>query len=115
MKKSLVYAKLSDSLSSAKKIRIVMDLIRNLDVSLAERVLEFHPSKGSRILSKVLKSAISNAEHNLKLSKDSLYVSEVFADEAPMIKRFKPGSRGNIYPILKRRSHVTIVLSERSK
>lgn len=92
-----------------------MDLIKDRDVNMAERVLEFHPSKGARILSKVLKSAIANAENNLKISRDTLYVSEVFANEAGMLKRGKPGSRGNTYPILKRRSHVVIGLSERTK
>ncbi|NBO17552.1 MAG: 50S ribosomal protein L22 [Proteobacteria bacterium] len=115
MKKSIVYSRLSDSLTSAKKIRIIMDLIKDIDVNMAERVLEFHPSKGARILSKVLKSAIANAENNLKISRDSLYISEVFANEASMLKRGKPGSRGNSYPILKRRSHVVIGLSERTK
>jgi len=115
MNKSIVYAKLSDSLTSAKKIRIIMDLIKGRDVNMAERVLEFHPSKGARILSKVLKSAIANAENNLKISRESLVISEIFANEASMLKRGKPGSRGNSYPILKRRSHVVIGLSERTK
>ncbi len=115
MKNSLVYAKLSDALTSAKKIRIVIELIKGKDVLLAERILEFHPSKGSKILLKVLKSAMSNAENNLKISKDSLIISEVFANEASMLKRGRPGSRGNTYPILKRRSHVIIGLSERAK
>ncbi len=115
MKNSIVYSKLKDSLTSAKKIRIVIDLIKDKDVSLAERILEFHPSKGARILSKVLKSAIANAENNLKISRETLYISEIFANEASMLKRGKPGSRGNTYPILKRRSHVVIGLSERSK
>lgn len=115
MNRSIVYSKLKDSLTSAKKIRIVMELVKNKDVNLAERVLEFHPSKGARILSKVLKSAIANAENNLKISRDSLYISEIFANEASMLKRGKPGSRGNSYPILKRRSHVVIGLSERAK
>jgi large subunit ribosomal protein L22 len=115
MNKSIVYSKLKDSLTSAKKIRIVMDLVKDKDVNFAERILDFHPSKGARILSKVLKSAIANAENNLKISRDSLYISEIFANEASMLKRGKPGSRGNSYPILKRRSHVVIGLSERTK
>lgn len=112
---SLVYAKLSDALTSAKKIRIVMPLIKHKSAHEAERVLEFHPSKGAKILLKVLKSAIANAENNLKVSKDSLVINEVFANEASFLKRGRPGSRGNTYPILKRRSHVIIGLSERSK
>lgn len=115
MKKSIVYAKLKDALTSAKKIRIIIDLVKDKDVENAERILEFHPSKGAKILSKVLSSAVANAENNLKISKNSLYISEVFANEASMLKRAKPGSRGNTYPILKRRSHVIIGLSERTK
>jgi len=114
-KKSLVYAKLSDSLTSAKKIRIVMDLIKNQTAENAERILQFHPSKGARILNKVLKSVVANATNNMKIAKENLIVSEVFANEAVSIKRGKPSSRGNFSPILKRRSHVTIGLSERSK
>lgn len=113
--KSLVYAKLSDSLTSAKKVRIVIDLIKNQSVERAEQILQFHPSKGARILNKVLQSVVANATNNLKIAKENLIVSEVFANEAPMFKRGKPSSRGNYSPILKRRSHITIGLKERSK
>lgn len=112
---SQVYAKLSNSQTSPKKIRIVMDLIRNKDAVLAERILKFHPSKGARILSKVLNSVISNAVNNLKLSIDTLVISEIFANEAPMLKRARAASKGRQSKILKRRTHVTIGLSERSK
>lgn len=113
--KSQVYAKLSSSQTSAKKIRIVMELIRNKDAVLAERILAFHPSKGARILSKVLKSVVANAVNNLKISKENLIVSEVFANEAPTLQRRRIASRGKVSPILKRRSHVIIGLSERNK
>lgn len=92
-----------------------MDLIKNKDAELAERILKFHPSKGARILSKVLNSVVSNAVNNLKLPKESLVVTEVFANEAPMIKRARAASKGRQSKILKRRTHVTIGLSERSK
>jgi large subunit ribosomal protein L22 len=112
---SQVYAKLSDSQTSPKKIRIVIDLIKNKDVALAERILQFHPSKGARILAKVLNSVISNAMNNLKLSKENLIISEVFANEATPLKRGRAASKGRNSQILKRRTHVTIGLSERSK
>jgi large subunit ribosomal protein L22 len=112
---SQVYAKLSDSQTSPKKIRIIMDLIKNKDAVLAERILKFHPSKGARILGKVLNSVISNAVNNLKIAKESLIISEVFANEAPMVKRGRAASKGRQARILKRRTHVTIGLSERSK
>ena len=90
-----------------------MDLIRNKSAIESLNSLKFIRNKGARIVSKVLKSAISNAVNNLKISESNLVISEVFANEAPMLKRFRPGSRTNVYPILKRRSHVTIGLSER--
>ena len=112
---SKVHAKLSSSHTSEKRVRIVMDLIRNKDVTLAERILEFHPSKGARILSKVLKSAIANATNNLKFVKENLKITEVYANEAPVLKRGRPASKGRYSPILKRRSHIVIGLSERTK
>ncbi len=92
-----------------------MDLIKNKDAQLAERILKFHPSKGARILGKVLSSVISNAVNNLKLSKENLVISEVFANEAPMLKRGRAASKGRNSRIMKRRTHVTIGLSERAK
>ncbi len=112
---STVKAKLSSSQISPKKIRIVMDLIKNKDAVLAERILKFHPSKGARILAKVLNSVISNAVNNLKMTKESLIVSEIFANEAAPLKRGRAASKGRNSTILKRRTHVTIGLSERSK
>lgn len=112
---SQVYAKLSNSQTSPKKIRIVMDLIKNKDAALAERILQFHPSKGARILAKVLNSVVSNAVNNLKIAKENLVISEVFANEAAPLKRGRAASKGRNSRILKRRTHVTIGLSERSK
>jgi large subunit ribosomal protein L22 len=112
---SKVYAKLSSSITSPKKIRIIMDLIKNKDAVLAERILKFHPSKGARILSKVLNSVVSNAVNNLKLSKENLVITEIFANEATPLPRRRAASKGRSSLILKRRTHVTIGLSERSK
>jgi large subunit ribosomal protein L22 len=112
---SQVYAKLSNSQTSPKKIRIIMDLIKNKDAVLAERILKFHPSKGARILSRVLNSVISNAINNLKMTKENLIVSEVYANEAAPLVRARAASKGRQSRILKRRTHVTIGLSERSK
>jgi len=114
-KKSQVYAKLSNSQTSAKKIRIIIDLIKNKDAVLAERILNFHPSKGARILAKVLNSVVANAVNNLKLNKDDLVISEIFANEAPTLTRGRAASKGRHSTILKRRTHVTIGLSERTK
>lgn len=114
-KMSQIYAKLSKSQTSPKKIRIVMDLIKNKDAVLAERILQFHPSKSARILSKVLNSVIANAVNNLKVAKENLVVTEVYANEASPLKRRRAASKGRSSVILKRRTHVTIGLSERSK
>lgn len=92
-----------------------MSLIKNKDAMLAERILKFHPSKGARILSKVLNSVISNAVNNLKLVKENLVITEIFANEAPILKRARAASKGRNSKILKRRTHVTIGLSERTK
>ena len=114
MNKSIVYAKLSDSLTSPKKIRIVMELVRNKNAIDALEQLKFVNNKGARIVTKVIKSAVSNAVNNLKISENNLIISEIFANEAPMLKRMRIGSRSHVYPILKRRSHVVVGLSERN-
>jgi len=112
---STVKAKLSSSQISPKKIRIVMDLIKNKDALLAERILKFHPSKCARILAKVLNSVISNAVNNLQMAKETLVITEIFANEAQPRIAGRAASKGRSSRLIKRRTHVTIGLSERSK
>lgn len=97
---------------SPRKVRIVIDLIRGKKVDEALAILQFTPKSAAPVVEKLLRSAIANAENNLDLSKDSLYVAEVFADQGPTLKRFMPRAKGSASPILKRSSHITIVLDE---
>ena len=71
-----------------------------------------HPQKRLPVVEKLLNSAIANAEHNLGLSRDTLYVAEIFANQGPSLKRFMPRAKGSASPILKRTSHITVILDE---
>ena len=96
-----------------RKVRIVVDLIRGKSVGEAIAILKFTPKVGSEVVEKVLKSAIANAEHNNDMNVDNLFVSEAFVDQGPTLKRIHPRSRGQAFKILKRSSHVTVVVKER--
>lgn len=96
-----------------RKIRIVIDLIRGKNVGEAFAILKYTPKVGAEVLEKVLKSAIANAEHNCDLNADALYISQAFVDQGPTLKRIHPRSRGQAFKILKRTSHVTLVVKER--
>lgn len=96
-----------------RKIRIVIDLIRGKNVGEAIAILKYTPKVGAEVVEKVLKSAVANAEHNYDLNTDALYVSQAFVDQGPTLKRIHPRSRGQAFKILKRTSHVTLVVKER--
>lgn len=96
-----------------RKVRIVMDLIRGKNVNEAFAILKFTPKVASEVIEKVLKSAVANAEHNYDMNGDNLYVAKAFVDQGPTLKRIHPRSRGQAFKILKRSSHVTVVVSER--
>ena len=96
-----------------RKVRIVIDLIRGKDVTEALAVLKNTPKVASGVIYKVLKSAIANAEHNYDMNSDALFVSAAFVDQGPTMKRVHPRSRGQAFKILKRSSHVTVVVKER--
>lgn len=81
-----------------------------MDEALA--ILRFTPKSASPVVEKLLNSAIANAEHNLGLSRDTLYVAEIFANQGPSLKRFMPRAKGSASPILKRTSHITVILDE---
>ena len=99
---------------SSTKLNQVAALIRGAHVDEARRVLAFTPKGASRELSKVLESAIANAENNLQLNADELYVAEVRADEGPIMKRFRPRAQGRAYRIRKRTSHLHITVERRA-
>jgi large subunit ribosomal protein L22 len=96
----------------ATKVRLVLDQVRGLPVEQAQVVLSLTPRGASDLVSKVLNSAIANAEHNHSLDAVDLVVAEAFADEGPTLKRFRPRARGRATRIRKRTSHITIVVSD---
>lgn len=99
---------------SPRKLKPVADLVRGKDIKTAENILKFTPHRGADILEKVLKSAKSNAENNHNMNPDNLYVAEIYANQGPTMKRWRAGAQGRASVILKRTSHVGIVLKERS-
>ncbi len=96
-----------------RKVRIVINLIRGKNVTEALAVLKNTPKVASDVIFKALKSAIANAEHNYDMNSDALYVSAAFVDQGPTLKWVHPRSRGQAFKILKRSSHVTVVVKER--
>jgi len=100
--------------TSSMKIGIVLDLIRGKNVNEAFAILQYTPKSAAEVVVKVLKSAVANAENNLNLDRSLLYVSEAYVGAGPTLKRFRPRSQGRAYRILKRSSHVTIVVKERA-
>jgi large subunit ribosomal protein L22 len=98
---------------SPQKVRRVVDLVRGKPVVDAVNVLRFVPGAASSPVSKVIRSAIANAEENFGVSRDDLVVHRIFADEAPTRKWRRFGARGRFKPILRRASHITVILRER--
>ncbi len=110
-----VKAKLNNLRISPRKVRLVADLIRGLDVSDAKTQLNFLVKKSSKPILKLLDSALANASNNFKLDKDNLYISEIFVNEGPTLKRIMPRAMGRAFYIRKRTSHITLVLQEKEK
>ncbi len=99
---------------SPYKVRIVLDVIRGKNYREALAILENTPKAASDPIRKVLMSAAANAENNLGLSKDNLFVAECFADQGPTLKRVMPRAQGRAFRILKRTSHITVVLDAKA-
>ena len=97
---------------SAQKVRLVVDLVRGKDAVKALEILRFTPQAAAQPVSKLLASAVANAEENFGVSRDDLFVAKIFADEAPTRKWRRFGARGRFKPILRRTSHVTVILRE---
>lgn len=98
-----------------RKVRLVVDLIRGKQIGEAVAILRHTPKAASPVVEKVLKSAVANAEHNYELDINNLVVSEVFVDEGPTLKRFRPRAQGRASAINKRTSHITVVVSEKKE
>ena len=92
--------------------RAVIDLIRGKSVREAEAILLYTPKAATEPVAKLLKSVVANAENNLEMNRDELYIAEIYANQGPSLKRFQPVSHGRASAILKRSSHITIVLDQ---
>lgn len=98
---------------SARKVKIVADLVRGKKVDEALAIIKFTPKASSEILEKLLKSAIANAENNHDMTHGNLYIAEIYANQGPTLKRIRPAAKGSAVRIRKRTSHITIVLREK--
>jgi large subunit ribosomal protein L22 len=99
--------------ASPRKVRLILDRLPGLSVDQALALLRYVQSPHARTISKTVISAAANAENNFDLDVDSMYIKRAYADEGRMMRRFRPRSRGRVSPILKRSSHITIILDER--
>ena len=97
---------------SPRKIRLVIDMVRGKKVDDALTVLSFLTTPSAKAVAKVIKSASANAENNLEMSSADLRIAAIFADQGHTLKRFRPKSRGRVSPILKRSSHITVLVEE---
>ncbi|MEE5992562.1 MAG: 50S ribosomal protein L22 [Oscillospiraceae bacterium] len=98
---------------SPRKVQIVLDLIRNQPLEKALAILRLTPKAASPILEKLVNSAAANADNNFSMNKDNLYVAECYVTPGPIMKRIMPRAQGRAYRILKRTSHITVVLKEK--
>ncbi len=98
---------------SAQKVRMVIDSVRGKSANEALEILRFVNRRAGEPVLKLLKSAVANAEENFGISRDDLFVAQIYANEAPTRKWRRFGARGRFKPILRRQSHITIVLRER--
>lgn len=97
---------------SPRKIRLLVDMVRGKKVEEALTILKFAPTPNARIVAKAIKSAAANAENNYQMTPTDLKIVKIAADEARMLKRFRARARGRANQILKRSSHIIVVVSE---
>jgi large subunit ribosomal protein L22 len=95
------------------KARQVIDLVRGKDVREARAILKYTNKKGAPLVAKALNSAVANAEHNFDMDSDALFVSEIYVDEGPTLKRMKPRAYGRGDMMKHRTSHITVIVKER--
>ena len=98
---------------TSRKVKIVIDLIRGKKVDEALAILMYTPKAASPVVAKLLNSAIANAVNNQEMDRNTLYVAEVYANPGPTLKRFVARSRGSAAPMLKRPSHISVVLDQK--
>ena len=106
-------ATLSYARMSSRKAGFVLDAVRGKNVNEAIGILTYSPRYASSVILKLVKSAIANAENNNGMDADNLYIEECFANQAPTMKRMRPRAQGRADRILKRTSHITVILNER--
>ena len=117
-RKNIAFAKLNNCPTSPRKMRLIADLIRGMDVEKALAELEHNPKEASGRMQKLLLSALSNWEvknEGKRMDDNSLYVSEVKVDSGRMLKRIQPAPQGRAHRIRKRANHVTLVVDSRTK
>ena len=114
MEQKVAKAKLSYARISSRKVKVVIDLIRNKSVGEALAVLKFTPKAAAELVEKLLKSAIANAENNHEMDVEKLYVAEIYATQGPTLKRIRPRAQGRAIRIRKRTSHITVELKEKN-
>ncbi|MBA7604838.1 50S ribosomal protein L22 [subsurface metagenome] len=110
-----VSAMAKDTGISARKIRPLVDMVRGKKVDEALTILRFTPTPNARVVAKVVKSAAANAENNFQMSPSDLKIVSIFADDAPTLKRYRPRARARVSPILKRSSHITVIVAEQEE
>ncbi|OUM87985.1 MAG: 50S ribosomal protein L22 [Bacillus thermozeamaize] len=98
-----------------RKVRLVVDLIRGKHVAEALAILRHTPKAASPVVEKVLNSAVANAAHNYNMNPNNLYISKIYVDEGPTLKRYRPRAMGRASRINKRTSHITVVVSEKKE
>ena len=100
---------------SPRKVKIVIDTIRGKSVREAVAILNYTPKSASEPVLKLLNSAIANAENNLDMNRNDLYVAEIYANQGPTMMRYQPHAQGRAFHIRKHSSHITVVLDQLAK
>lgn len=108
-------ARLSGARVSSRKASFVLDAIREKDVNEAIGIVTYSPRYASRLIKKLIESAVANAKNNNQMDEEKLYVAECFSGNATNYKRMHPRAQGRAYSILKRNSHITVILDERKE
>lgn len=97
-----------------RKVRLVADLVRGKDIREALAILDYTNKASSPVIAKVVKSAVANAVNNNGADETKLFVEKIYVDEGPTLKRFMTQAKGSAHPIMKRTSHITVFVAERS-
>src|SRR3990172_4439421 len=106
-----VKAVVKDTGITPRKARFLLDMVRGKSVAEALIMLEFTPSPSAKTVAKVIKSAAADAENAFQMPAEDLRVVKIYADEARTLRRFRPRSRGRVSPVLKRSSHITVIVA----